>query len=251
MTPPSLQPAPALPSIGRALSIEAFPDAIARGLSELRRQPVAYDLRLRWIGGALPPWADPEPDTQTPARWSLLVVENGAALRDLPAGALVRADATWRIALLPEDEGDAGTLSPLGAFHLVLRCPGEELSFIAEDLAHFLLRSGVIGSDEHDLTTGCMGMAEGRRVDARARCMPGKGRDAARALRLSLDGDGARGSRVPWMVMGQFIRADVSWSLAEVDDAAHALAEGVDGPHLLKCLPDAPRTELLVITPAR
>ncbi|MFG1404376.1 hypothetical protein [Xanthobacter sediminis] len=249
MTVSRFDSSPAFLLLGRARSIEARPDAMTRGLSELHSQPVSYDMRVQWIGAALPPWVDQEPEAGSPTRWHLLVVEDEAALHEAPLKGVVRSDAVWRIALLPENAEDACTPACLDEFHLILRGPKQQVSNIAEDLAHFLLRAGMIGSDEHDLTTGCIGMAEGTRVEGFTRIIPGKGRDAASRLRLSCEGCGEL--PLPWMVVGQFICPDEAWSLQDVADAESELAKDVDGPRLLKCLHDAPRTEILVITPSR
>lgn len=123
------------------------------------------------------------------------------------------------------------------------------LANIAEDLAHFLLRAGMIGSDEQDLTRGCIGMVQGSRVEGLARIIHGMGRDAASQLRLSCEAYGD--FPFPWMVVGQFIGPDEVWSLQDVADAEAELAKDVAGPRLLKCLHEAPRTEILVITPSR
>ncbi|MFG1443488.1 hypothetical protein V5F43_10190 [Xanthobacter agilis] len=249
MTASRFDSPPAFSLFGCARSIEARPDAVTRGLSELHSQPVSYDMRVQWIGAALPPWADPEPEAGNPTRWHLLVVEDETALHEPPVRGLARSDAIWRIALLPENAEDACAPACLDGFHLILRCPKPQLANIAEDLAHFLLREGMIGSDERDLTTGCIGMAEGTRVEGFTRVTPGKGQDAASRLRLSCEGGGDL--PLPWMVVGQFICPDEVWRLQDVADAENELAKDVAGPRLLKCLHDAPRTEILVIKPSR
>lgn len=233
---------------GSARAIEEWPDSIARGFLELRSKPALPNgMQVQWLGTSLPAWVQPEPNDIT-ARWHLLVVDDVDALQSMSAHELYRTTATWRIALLPDDDVDNAFPSILGGFHLILYCPRPQLADIAESLAHFLLRAGVIGVDDHDLLE-CIGMKEVTCVAAVVRYFPGKGNDAATAFTQTWKAQGSP-SPMPWMVMGQFIQSDVSWSLQEADDAATALAEHISGPHILKCLPDAPRTGMLIITPA-
>lgn len=234
---------------GSARAIEEWPDSIARGFLELWSKPAFPNgMQVQWLGTSLPAWVQPEPNDMATGRWHLLVVEDVEALQSMPAHELFRTTATWSIALLPDDDADKAFPSILGGFHLILHGPRPQLAEIAESLAHFLLRSGVIGVDDHDLLE-CIGMKDGVCVAAVARYFLGKGNDVATAFAQTWKAQGSP-SPVPWMVMGQFIQSDVSWSLQEADDAATALAEHISGPRILKCLPDAPRTGMLIITPA-
>lgn len=103
MTPFRFDSPPAFLFSGCAPSIEARPDAIAHGLSDVHSQPVSYGMRIQWIGATLPPWIDPEFEAESPTRWHLLAIEDETALHELPLKGVVRSDAVWRIALLPEN----------------------------------------------------------------------------------------------------------------------------------------------------
>ncbi len=232
---------------GNGQMIECWPDSITREAAESFPELASCGMQVQWIGAALPSWVQPEADGRAEGIWSLLVVEDVPAFLNMPGDELSRTDEAWCIALIPDNEAGRSISPALQDVDLILWCPDNHIINISEDIAHFLLRMGVIGVDNSDIIN-CLGLEKGRCMEATAQCVMGKGPEAAADFASSWNLRQAS-QPLPWVVMGQFIQKGVQWSLQEVDDGAGMLLSHVDGPCLIKCLLDAPRTEFLIIAP--